>query len=498
MIKEYLVKIEKGMNVRQNLIELKQLLKTEQGLKEWRSLQDQYLQLLTDLLRYTDAKVRKNVALILGEVGDQKALRELFDAYMKEEKLFVRSAYLKAMSCLDYRPYLKVFEERAQDIMDTVMTPENQKHLNEELKLLRDMLLVISAPEKHHFTGYSVPTEVILLTSPGFEQLTADSLPPALKKDARIMNGGVRVKTDQIGRLFELRTVKGILFRFCNNPLTSNDYHRVAEAVMEAGLLEYLQRRHEGQGPFYFRIDLRTQLVLNEKSQYVRRLAGELEQLSGHRLQNSASNYEFELRITENKKGQYSVYLMLHTFPDTRFSYRRNALATSMHPVRAAEVVALAGEYLSEHAAVLDPFCGTAALLIERHRKMKADHLYGVDIYGEAIMQARENAQLAHVPAYFINRDFVDFTHSYQFDEVITELPVRSEKMTTEMLYELYRAFIGKLQEWMKDGAQIIVCTTEEGWLRRLADQSGYLKVEAVYHLSGKRNMSLVIMQYRG
>ena len=76
-------------------------------------------------------------------------------------------------------------------------------------------------------------------------------------------------------------------------------------------------------------------------------------------------------------------------------------------------------------------------------------------------MQARENAQLAHVPAYFINRDLVDFTHSYKFDEVITELPVRSEKMTTEMLYELYRAFIGKLQEWMKDGAQIIVCTTE-------------------------------------
>ena len=46
---------------------------------------------------------------------------------------------------------------------------------------------------------------------------------------------------------------------------------------------------------------------LNEKSQYVKRLGAELERLSGHHLQNSASNYECELRITENKQGQYSV-----------------------------------------------------------------------------------------------------------------------------------------------------------------------------------------------
>ena len=36
-----------------------------------------------------------------------------------------------------------------------------------------------------------------------------------------------------------------------------------------------------------------------------------------------------------------------------------------MHPVKAAEVVSLAAEYLADDADVLDPFCGTATLLIE-------------------------------------------------------------------------------------------------------------------------------------
>ena len=59
---------------------------------------------------------------------------------------------------------------------------------------------------------------------------------------------------------------------------------------------------------------------------------------------------------------------------------------------------------------MLDPFCGTATLLIERYRRKKAAHLYGVDIFGEAIDGARENAGLANVPSYFINKDFAEFS----------------------------------------------------------------------------------------
>ena len=393
MFRNYLDKIERDEDVRKNLIELRKLLKTEPGSAAWQRDRQRCLSLMLKLLKHEDAKVRKNAALILGEMGCQDALDALFYAYECEEKLFVKSAYLTAMSQLDYRTYLNAFRERMEELMQMEMTPENQKHLNEELKLLRDMLLIVEKPVKHTFTGYSVPSEMILLTSPGMEQLTIDVMPRNVRDAAKAMRGGVRILAERPGELFGIRTVKGFMFRFCANPVKASDYQAVAggtkiihtvdkfldvlftaqifrrivlaHVIHDAGLTDYLKKRHEGDGPFYFRIDLRTKLVLNEKSQYVKRLGAELERLSGHHLQNSASNYECELRITENKQGQYSVYLILHTIADSRFSYRRNAIATSMHPVKAAEVVSIASEYLADDADVLDPFCGTATLLIE-------------------------------------------------------------------------------------------------------------------------------------
>ena len=220
---------------------------------------------------------------------------------------------------------------------------------------------------------------------------------------------------------------------------------------------------------------------------------------------------------SQNKQEQYSVYLILHTIADSRFSYRRNAIATSMHPVKAAEVVSIASEYLADDADVLDPFCGTATLLIERYRKRKAAHLYGVDIFGEAIDGARENASLANVPSYFINKDFVEFSHSYTFDEVLSrnikcnikdkdekleeklvELPAGSDKMTPDVLFTLYKNFVRKLNTWMTRGGYVIVVTTEKEWLLSLAAKSGYLKEEKEWALSGKKTQYVVVLRYRG
>lgn len=498
MIRKYLENIEKNQDVRQNLIELRQALKTEKGREAWDRQRGRYSGVVRVMLNHDDAKTRRNAALILGEMGGQEQLGALHEAYEKEQQLFVRSAYLTAMSHLDYRPYLEPLKARLQELMQMEMSAENQKHLNEELKLLRDMLMRLEAPVKHRFTGYAVPSEVILLTSPGFEELTVDALPVSARQKAKAMTGGVMVAADRPGDLLGIRTMKGVLFRFCKNPLPANDYESVAASLMDAGIVNYLSQRHEGAAPFYFRIDLRTKLVLNEKSQYVKRLAARLEQLSGHQLQNSASNYECEIRIMENKEGRYNVYLKLDTIRDSRFAYRRHSLATSLHPVKAAEMIALAGPYLQENAAVLDPFCGTGTLLIERQRAVKAAHLYGVDIFGEAVAMGRENAELAHTAINFVNRDFADFTHAYLFDEILTELPAQSEKLSADQLYQLYTAFVRKIAEWMRPGGCVIVCTTEEGWMKRLAEKSGYLKTEAVYHLSGKRVSALMIMRYRG
>ena len=101
MFRNYLDKIERDEDVRKNLIELRKLLKTEPGSAAWQRDRQRCLSLMLKLLKHEDAKVRKNAALILGEMGCQDALDALFYAYECEEKLFVKSAYLTAMSQLD-------------------------------------------------------------------------------------------------------------------------------------------------------------------------------------------------------------------------------------------------------------------------------------------------------------------------------------------------------------------------------------------------------------
>ncbi len=77
---------------------------------------------------------------------------------------------------------------------------------------------------------------------------------------------------------------------------------------------------------------------------------------------------------------------------------------------------------------MLDPFCGVGVLLVERDFLVPAGDMYGVDIFGEAILMARENARTAGMNINYINRDIFDFTHKHLFDEIVTDMPARGKK----------------------------------------------------------------------
>ena len=82
---------------------------------------------------------------------------------------------------------------------------------------------------------------------------------------------------------------------------------------------------------------------------------------------NSTSHYEVELRLVENKAGDFNLMIKLFTYKDPRFRYRREAMSSSIQPVNAALAMKLAQKYLKEGAQVLDPFCGVGTMLIERN-----------------------------------------------------------------------------------------------------------------------------------
>lgn len=52
-------------------------------------------------------------------------------------------------------------------------------------------------------------------------------------------------------------------------------------------------------------------------------------------------------------------------------------------------------------------------MLMERDLLVPAGDMYGLDIFGEAVIKARENAKAAGRQINYINRDFFDFTHKY-------------------------------------------------------------------------------------
>ena len=119
-----------------------------------------------------------------------------------------------------------------------------------------------------------------------------------------------------------------------------------------------------------------------------------------------------------------------------------------------------------ENAQIIDPFCGVGTMLIERDIRVPAREKYGMDIFGEAIDGARENAALAGEQINFIHRDFFDFKHDYLFDEIVTNMPVRG-KMTREQLDRLYEKFFRKALTILEKEAVIVMYTGEIGFVKK-------------------------------
>ncbi len=499
MLEKLFYKIEHGQDVRGSLITMREILKGENGRRAVRELQPDKVSLLTGLLESDDPKTRRAAAYILGENRIQDAARAIFRTYQKEETLFIRADLLRALSGLNYRFCMadlqQIFEEKKEE-SQAGSAGSSAKHLAAEIKALRDMLMDAAPARRHHFTGWNVDSTVILLTSAGLEQLTFDQLSPEQQERAGIVRGGVRVHSERLQDLMQIRTVKGMLFRICANPLPDNSPEAAAQTLINSNLQDFIACRHSGTGPYYFRIDLRTKLFLTERSRYIARLAAAIERRSAFVLQNSASDYEFEIRLTEGRSGRYSVYLQINTIPDDRFSYRRNAPSVSMHPVKAAEMISLAEPWLDKDAIVLDPMCGTGTLLIERRKRLQARSLYGVDSYGEMVRMGRENARAAGVMANFINRDFHDFSHEYSFDEIITELPAVGTNRTLQDLAVLYQDFIRRVPVWMGGKGILAVCAPQADIFQRAADAAPALTLLLQQKLSGKRGDQLFVYQY--
>ena len=97
-MKQILQELKEKTNKRSNLSSLRQVIKDEEKYNELVESFAEYQSIVLECLSDEDAKTRKNAALLLGDVECQDAVEALFDAYKNETTLFVKSAYLQALS----------------------------------------------------------------------------------------------------------------------------------------------------------------------------------------------------------------------------------------------------------------------------------------------------------------------------------------------------------------------------------------------------------------
>lgn len=495
MIKQLYQNVKDGLDIRKNLIEIKKAIKDENEKRALLFIIGEDYSLFEQLLSNEDAKTRKNAALILGELEIDTALDILYRAYEKESQLFVKSSYLMAISHYDYNKYLNKLKDRLKVLTDLEIEESTGKHIREEIRVLEGMIFEYEKPESHKFDGYHKSVEIILTTNPNHKSLLASLIN---NNSFSEMPQGLFIKTSRLEEILPIRIYNEILFplSWCENLET--DPIRIGETILKSNLLILLSSLHEGDFPFYFRIELRSKMNLEVRSSFTKKLAGYLEEKTNRKIINSTSNYEIELRLVESKNGTIDCYLKLYTIKDKRFAYRKKTIAGSIHPVTAALIMELTKQYMKEDGQILDPFCGVGTMLIERNKKVPASPVYGIDIFSEAISKARENSKKEGIIINYINRNYFDFKHDYPFDEIITNMPAKSGSLGDKELDMLYRDFFFKSKEILADTGIIIMYSGEKDLIKKYLRLNKDLKLMREFLINKREDAYVFVIRMVG
>lgn len=483
MFDKQLKELAGNIDLRENLIYIKEALQGGENTEILKSEKRYGISLFPGLLKNADAKVRKNAVMIMGMLGEDGYGDIIAEHYKAETTFFVRSAYLTALKSYNYDKHIEMLKERRRELEAGGFDGGDLKHAAAELKALIALLDSGKKQVKHKFTDPKKPVQVILTTGAD----TAEAV-----KDALIHNGitelkkvfcGIMACTSSIYKASGIRIYRELLFPV--NGMKSCDRSDIPSAVAKGNLTELLENMHrDPRGAFAFRLDV--------KDADAARLSAEIQAVSGGRLVNSVSDYEIEIKLIPAKdgNGRYGIFLKLNTLGSDRFRYRENYVAASINPARAAMAVWLARGYLEEGAKVLDPFCGVGTMLIERDKLVKAGQMYGVDTFGKAIEGARLNTAKAGAHANYINRNYFDFEHSALFDEIITDMPVLEHTDADGF----YGRFLSYSEGMLRDKGVMIIYSSEKNLLKKHLRLNGNYKLLREFTVDSRKGTGVYIL----
>lgn len=497
-LKNEFEKLVKNEDVRTTLSTIRSKIKEAEARREFLALTEGREGLLCGFLTAEDAKTRKNAALLLGDLKMQSAKDALLEAYQKEQTLFVKGAYLTALGKLDVKENLDYFRACLEALKSREIPENEKKHAAEEIRELSEIIAKYDGIKKHTFCGLTNPHEFLLVTNREQREATLaesrEMIGASVQRRAELHPLGVLIFSREVVPFTKLRTYRELLFPVHTKGKLPKKADEAARLLWESDLFALLTECHKGEAPFYFRIEVKGR---EADSEFVKKLGVAIEKISDWQLMNSTTDYEAELRLIETKEGDFVPFVKLFTLKARRFAYRKNAIAMSIHPANAALLVYLAKPYMKEYAQILDPCCGVGTMLIERDICVPAREKYGIDIFGDAIEMARENASLAGEKINFIHRDYLDFKHDYKFDEIITNMPVRGKK-TKEEMDDFYASFFEKSKSVLAEDGVIIMYSNEVGFVKKQLRLMPEYRLIQQFVIRKKTQDTLFIIGYRG
>ncbi len=418
---------------------------------------------LLPLFSCPDAKVRKNLAELLGRLDADLYSSALVSALRAENTDFVKPSILLALgNAKNSPPALEALRQFA-------VPDSSDKNIRAQQEALQKALASLSGKSEAALpVPLKTPGEVLLLCPNA--RITAQELSSlgfsakALStRDNLTLASGV---TDFLA-LYQARTFYSAGLLVSSSPDFSADRKKLLAAV--ENLYGTLSLR--------YRLDVRGEEVTQELRAEVRKNL--LSLLAGSPLQNSPSDYDFELVcLCTYQKNHFVLFPGSRT--DGRFDYKKEAVAASIHPAVAASCVYFMKDDLSPAARVLDPFCGSGTMLFERGR-LPHRTLTGTDISPLAIKAAKLNKKNAGLDmSLFVKNALTPFKE--QYDEVISNLPFGLRVASHSANQKLYSEFLQNLRGILAPGGTAFLFTNDKKLLANLYEKD--------YELKGKANFS--------
>jgi hypothetical protein len=376
------------------------------------------------LMGIADDKARKTAYRLIGLCAPDCCADKLMQALKNEKTRFVRPSIILALGNT---------QTPEKHLAGYVVESGEPKHMEEEREALKKALA--KSFGQHDINNLRLP-EWSALTYIKLSALIAELDYYSLPSRSSALKGALEVRTADIEKL---RCYQEALYEVGK----MGEFELAAKALDSLGCTGARYRIEAGS------------LRPEHRRDAIRDVS---EGLSRFGYQDNPSAYAFEIRLIGGR--------MFVIFPkDTRFAYRKKSIPASINPVTAASVMRLCLPYMKANARVLDPFCGSGTMLIERALIKKTDALVGIDISAAAIKAACENRKASGRKFALIHGDALHFGTGI-YDEVISNMPFGIRVSGHRLNERLYADFGKRLSKLLDHGGYAFLYTLEKRLLR--------------------------------